>query len=359
MNYAAHLPLRLLWAGAILLALTGQALFWLAVPVPTALLSPAASAEADSAARREARLSPEASADRRRLLQSSVDSVALSLGGIFQSVTDMDERRTALTTVLNSLTFELGGEVYFTAWDGTRVLHSPLAPDIRGADFESALDQRGKPFVRQMATLAAGGGGFLQVALPRPKNLCLLEQVPVPSLSLDADDDALPAPRFPDVAEGSPFPTPSAPAPQTTAPAPQATAPAPPTTAPAPPTTAPAPQTTAPASPTTAPAPQAAAPGGADAPPPPAVLESEPVEQLLYVRRIPHSPWYIAAFMPAGPQHARQDGFSPVFSDGRAQAAKARAEATLRRGLRIFGFALTGLACLLAYKLYRLGHVPR
>jgi hypothetical protein len=105
--------------------------------------------------------------------------------------------------------------------------------------------------------------------------------------------------------------------------------------------------------------PERALPGATGLPPPPAVLESEPVEQLLYVRRIPHSPWHIAAFMPAGPPPAHPEGFSPVFSDAQAQVDQARAEATLRRGLRIFGFALTGLACLLAYKLYRRGHAFR
>jgi hypothetical protein len=317
MKHVVHFSLRLLWAGAILLALAGQALFWLAVPVPAAFLSPSASAKSEDPARQSAPLSRDASTDRRRLLQSSVDSVALSLGGIFQVLPETPERRAALVTSLNSLTFELGGEIYFTAWDGTRVLHSPLSPDIRGTDFVDALDQRGQPFVRTMAALAAKGGGFLQVALPRPKNLCLLRTVPVPSLTLDAEEGILPSPSFPNAATESPFP----------------------------------------ASPP--PVPERALPGASGLPPPPAVLESEPVEQLLYVRRIPHSPWHIAAFMPAGAPPTYPEGFSPVFSDAQTHMDQARADATLRRGLRIFGFALTGLACLLAYKLYKRGHALR
>ncbi|MCL1939179.1 MAG: hypothetical protein FWG04_00765 [Desulfovibrionaceae bacterium] len=105
------------------------------------------------------------------LLQSTVDSTALSLSSVLASASPslFGERESipAIASALSTLTFGLGGEIYFTAWEDTRLLHSPLAPDAEGMDFADALDGRGAAFVLNMARAALSGGGFLQVSLPR------------------------------------------------------------------------------------------------------------------------------------------------------------------------------------------------
>ncbi|MDR0826476.1 MAG: hypothetical protein LBN33_01165 [Desulfovibrio sp.] len=110
------------------------------------------------------------SPERAALLQSTVDSVALSLGRVFFFSEDIpfDEEgeKQTLRRVLNSLSFELGGGLYFTAWRGTRNICSPLSPDAENMDFAESLDAGGFPFVREMAALAGRGGGFLQARLP-------------------------------------------------------------------------------------------------------------------------------------------------------------------------------------------------
>lgn len=156
---------RLPLAGVI--GFCGLVLIWLAyADVPP----PMANAISD---RHIATLPPDEQAytpsdEEARLLQASVDSVAISLGSLMEKIADPTSRKTLLATALNTLTYELGGEVFFTAWQGTRVIHSPMSPDAAYMDFATALDMRGTPFVVEMAQAARKGGGFIQVLLPLP-----------------------------------------------------------------------------------------------------------------------------------------------------------------------------------------------
>jgi hypothetical protein len=297
---------RLLWTAAVLLGLVGQALFWLSVPVPSTLFSSAAprSFTNETPVIRAHRQSIAHSPELQRLVQSSVDTTALSLGAVFQSLPGDATRLAVLSSALNSLTFDLGGDIYFTAWDGTRILHSPLTPDIDGSDFAEATDQHGQPFVREMAELAAKGGGRLLVSLPRPKNLGPPQGSELaPGLEMEPDDSLAPLPEngIPVSMELPPLSGKAL---------------------------------------------------AANLPPPPAVRESETVDQMLYTRRIPNSPWHLVAFTPLDGPDREKRGFSSVFSDGYQQKVQAQAEDSMRYGLRLFGFALTGLAGLMLALLY-------
>jgi signal transduction histidine kinase len=105
------------------------------------------------------------------LLQSTVDSAALSLSGVITADpparADSADAISPVASALSALTFGLGGDIYFTAWEDTRILHSPLAPDAEGMDFADAIDGHGIAFVLGMAHAAISGGGFLTVNLPR------------------------------------------------------------------------------------------------------------------------------------------------------------------------------------------------
>ncbi len=104
--------------------------------------------------------------ERARLLQSSVDSVALSLGSVLEKLAETDAKLESLGTALSSLTFDLGGGIHFTAWEGTRILHAPFNSGIQAMDFADALDEHGNAFVLEMRFAAEQGGGFLVVSLP-------------------------------------------------------------------------------------------------------------------------------------------------------------------------------------------------
>jgi hypothetical protein len=75
----------------------------------------------------------------------------------------------------------------------------------------------------------------------------------------------------------------------------------------------------------------------------------QPVEQVLYVRRIPDSPWHIAAFMPADPVHVlgEDQAFSRLWPASGHLSAALAAEGRFRRGLCVSGFSLAGLAGLM------------
>jgi hypothetical protein len=105
---------------------------------------------------------------RAALLQSTVDSVALGLGRAFAEETslDMEAKRRMLRNALSSLSLELGAGIYFTAWQGTRNVCSPVSPDAEGLDFAESLDADGTPFVLEMESLAGKGGGLLHARLP-------------------------------------------------------------------------------------------------------------------------------------------------------------------------------------------------
>lgn len=332
-------------AAACLFALS-FALLWTGFGVSELLPLPrVAVAESAPADRRNP--PPDINRERAGLLQSSVDSVALGLGSAL-AVFDESARQAALGSALSSLTFELGGEVYFTAWHGTRIMHSPLTPDTMGMDFADALDERGSAFVRAMESVAGSGGGFVRVTLPRqlPRRLsggftAGGEAVSAPLL-VNADDaktreglDSLSASIVEKAADAD-----KAARGQPLRPEPVVL------------------------SGWDSSQSYAAGSAGANAPglslaPYPALhdgrlgaralMDSTPVDQVVYVRRIPQSDWHIAAFMPAeaGRDFAGQ-GFSPAWSAGAAdKSAFTAAEKDLRSGLCISGFSLAGLAGLM------------
>ena len=244
----------------------GLILLWLAC-TDVQLPARATSSRAFSS---QIRLSPDLGTtdEEARLLQSAVDSVAVSLGSLLERISDPASRKSLLATALNTLTFELGGDVFFTAWQGTRVLHSPLSPDAANMDFAQAVDYRGTPFVVEMAQKARKGGGFMQVLLPPP-------------LSPRGADEPLARP----VSQG------------------------------------------AGSSPSTA-----TRPG---------------VEQVLYVRPIPHSNWHIAAFMPADPDLPGQAAALVTDNGPLEKESSESLRKRMRAGMGLSGFSLTGMAGLL------------
>lgn len=260
-----------------------------------------------------------------RLLQSAVDSVALGLGSAFATLPGEEARKSALAAGLSSLTFELGGEVYFTAWQGTRMLHSPMTPDTAAMDFADALDEQGAPFVREMKSTAETGGGFVSATLPRqlpgrdavlsaPERgrspLRLNKDASSVAVSLEQLSSGILAPGT-DGRDGAPRVV----AGILTDQSPDAEI--------------------------------AASDSNAsvlvwEAAP----VDATPVRQMIYVRQLPGSDWYLAAFMPEQARPAPAGtGFSSVWvaEQGPEQAA----EEAFRKGLCLSGVSLAGLAGLL------------
>ena len=316
-------------------------LLWMGFGVSNLLsLTKVAVAESEQADHHSA--PPALSPERASLLQSSVDSVALGLGGILADIAGEAARLAALGNALSSLTFDLGGEAYFTAWQGTRILHSPLTPDTMGIDFADALDERGSAFVRTMESVAGKGGGFVRVNLPRqlPRRLsggCAVGGETV-SATLPEHNGARThegphsllsgivekAVGTGMVARGRRLPSERVIAAGSTLHSAGTMARIVP-------------------DPVLASYPSLYDGGGAAR----VLMDGVPIEQVAYIRRIPKSAWHIAAFMPveAAPGYAPQ-GFSAAWSADDKNALQA-AEKDLRRGLCVSGFSLAGLAGLM------------
>jgi len=169
-SFALNLAHRLRFAAAGVLGMLGLALLWAGLGLSDVLpLQREAVAESVPTHLQNAPLSL-ISKEKAALLQSTVDSAALSLSGVLVAESsarlDTVDAFSPVAFALSTLTFGLGGEIYFTAWEDTRILHSPLAPDAEGMDFADAIDGHGTAFVLSMAHAAISGGGFLTVSLP-------------------------------------------------------------------------------------------------------------------------------------------------------------------------------------------------
>ena len=146
----------------------GFSCLWIAAGMPSLISGPGvASAESSFGVPAEGTPEAEYTELRKMLLQASVDGAALGIAGILKNLPDETAKREALFRALDSLTFDMGAPVYFTAWEQTRLLHSPLTPDTENMDFADALDSRGVAFVRAQADCLKNGGGFSRVILPR------------------------------------------------------------------------------------------------------------------------------------------------------------------------------------------------
>lgn len=99
------------------------------------------------------------------VLKASVDSLAVSMGGVFAALPDAGARQAAMQGALDTMSFQPDAAVHYTAWEGTTMLHSPLTPDTTGMDFQRAEDIDGARFMYHVAELA-DQGGFVSLVLP-------------------------------------------------------------------------------------------------------------------------------------------------------------------------------------------------
>lgn len=217
-------------------------------------------------------------------LRSTVDAAALALGSMFPVDGNAgEERKRMLAASLGGLTFNLGGSVYFTAWQGTRIVYSPMSPDAEGMDFAESLDARGKAFVRRVEEAALNGGGFVGVLLPKaPAG----RDGGAAGAARALDDGLFAVPGLCADGHGGACPMPG-------------------------------------------PVSRGSVKGGGAQP--------EPVEQMVYSRPVPHSEWHIAAFMPCDASEKKSDALLEAASR----------QDLLQKGLRLSGLSLAGLAGLL------------
>ncbi|MGM0701548.1 MAG: methyl-accepting chemotaxis protein [Pseudomonadota bacterium] len=104
---------------------------------------------------------------RQRGVRSNVELAVSMVEQVAATVPDTEEAQQRAIELLESLRFDDGNYVFAYQSDG-RMLVQPAAPDSVGTNMLDATDANGKEMIRDMAELAAEGGGYYQYEWPHP-----------------------------------------------------------------------------------------------------------------------------------------------------------------------------------------------
>ena len=100
-------------------------------------------------------------------LKPIVDTLALSLGGILANL-PQEAGAEALFAAADTLTLAQNGqEVYYSIWQGTRLIHSPMNPGEEDLELGQSKDTAGIPLMEELAK-GAPFGVFLPFSLLPP-----------------------------------------------------------------------------------------------------------------------------------------------------------------------------------------------
>ncbi|WP_027188644.1 hypothetical protein [Desulfovibrio cuneatus] len=108
-----------------------------------------------------------AEAEAKQRLKPIVDTLALSLGGILANLPQATGAE-ALFAAADTLTLSQNGhEVYYSIWQGTRLIHSPMNPGEDNLELGQSKDTSGIPLMEELAK-GAEFGIFLPFSLLPP-----------------------------------------------------------------------------------------------------------------------------------------------------------------------------------------------
>ena len=108
-----------------------------------------------------------AQAEAQQRLKPIVDTLALSLGGILANL-PQEAGAEALFAAADTLTLGHNGqEVYYSIWQGTRLIHSPMNPGEEDLELGQSKDTAGIPLMEELAK-GAELGVFLPFSLLPP-----------------------------------------------------------------------------------------------------------------------------------------------------------------------------------------------
>lgn len=108
-----------------------------------------------------------AEAEAKERLKPIVDTLAHSLGGILANL-PQETAANALFAAADSLTLSHNGqEVYYSIWQGTRLIHSPMNPGEEELELGQSTDTAGVPLMEELAK-GAPFGVFLPFSMLPP-----------------------------------------------------------------------------------------------------------------------------------------------------------------------------------------------
>lgn len=101
-------------------------------------------------------------------LKLATDSIASALGEQLEAVEGEAARREFLRDSIREFRFEDDASGYYFIYEGTVNVALPPNPAIHGQDLGDRADPNGVYFVRELASKAARGGGFVEYVFPKP-----------------------------------------------------------------------------------------------------------------------------------------------------------------------------------------------
>jgi methyl-accepting chemotaxis protein len=107
-------------------------------------------------------------AGQKQKLQVATMTIAETLGALLRDEPDPQRHVEMIRAAVDPIRFEDDKSGYYFVYDGTVNVALPTAKDKQGTDLGGLKDKSGVHFVREMAKLAAQGGGFVQYDWPKP-----------------------------------------------------------------------------------------------------------------------------------------------------------------------------------------------
>ncbi|MFO1447839.1 MAG: methyl-accepting chemotaxis protein [Opitutaceae bacterium] len=101
-------------------------------------------------------------------LELTTRNFAESLSTAIAGVADPAAQVAVIRKAIADLRFEEDKSGYFFVYEGTTVRILGPSPALEGKDLSDKVDTHGVPFIRELASAAAKGGGFVHYVFPKP-----------------------------------------------------------------------------------------------------------------------------------------------------------------------------------------------
>jgi methyl-accepting chemotaxis protein len=101
-------------------------------------------------------------------LRVAVHSMSLSIAAAIKGVPTEEAAVSMVRSMVNDIRFEPDQSGYFFVYRGTVNVALPTKKESQGRDLGQLQDANGQYFVRELAKIAEGGGGFFQYVFPKP-----------------------------------------------------------------------------------------------------------------------------------------------------------------------------------------------
>lgn len=107
-------------------------------------------------------------ADQKEKIHVAIKSMALSMGQELKEINGQDERLKYIRSAVDPIRYEKDNSGYFFVYEGTVNMAMPPNKSLQGKDLGGLKDQNGLYLIKELATSAQNGGGFVTYFFEKP-----------------------------------------------------------------------------------------------------------------------------------------------------------------------------------------------